>query len=63
MKSARSYEQPFFRMALHNLCARGRGFLDDTAVDKMDGAISYSGVAWIVRDHADGRALPMQLLQ
>jgi hypothetical protein len=53
MKSARSRERPIFRVALQHLGAGGYGFLDDTAVDKVDGTIGNSGVAWIVRDHAD----------
>src|ERR1700691_6347862 len=38
-------------------------FCDDLAVEEMDLAIGMAGEARIVRDHADGRALAMQILE
>ena len=39
------------------------GFVDDAAVEEVNVAIGVAGVARIVRDHADGRAALMQLVQ
>jgi hypothetical protein len=50
-------------MGSHCLDAAGQSLFGNPYVDKMDGAIGHSRIARIVRDHADGRALPVQLLQ
>ena len=37
--------------------------LDDAAIEEVDGAVGVAGEAGIVRDHADRRALPVQVAQ
>src|SRR6476661_1434779 len=38
-------------------------FLDDAAVEEMDGAVGVPCIARVVRDHADGGALAVQFAQ
>ena len=46
---------------------RGSGGLEslfnDTAIEEMQGAFRVMGVAWVVRDHADCRAIGVEFLQ
>src|ERR1700732_5225572 len=49
------------RNGLNGRGVRAHCFLDDAAVEKMDGAVRHAGVARIVGNHAYGRALAVQL--
>src|SRR5262245_37019108 len=40
-----------------------RALVDDAAVEELDLAVRIVGIARVVRDHADGRALAVQLAQ
>jgi len=51
------------RNGLNGRGVRADSFLDDAAVEKMDGAVSDAGVARIVRYHADRGAFAVQLAQ
>src|SRR5690349_21520331 len=54
-------ESPLLQLALFGLALGALLLLDDAAVEEVDGAAGVAGESRVVGDHADGRAVLVQL--